>query len=200
MIDLDGDWWACIPKQAGERLRELARRVAISEISMADVYARQARRLYEAGDLHSEHMWAVRVPPRPMAPPEPAEIPDEHAVNRRAWADWQRAESVNHSRRVLLEALRTGLQISGLEGLDEWRAVDSAISTFETWRPWWSLDDEIRKIRQSLRVSHERVLAARRRQEQRAAVRPRPNPRCAELEPDDPYADVEVPGEATHAP
>lgn len=196
MIDLDGDWYESIPKQAGERLRELARRVAITEISMADVYARQACRLYEAGELHSEHMWAVRVPPRPLAPPEPAEIPDDVAVNRRAWRDWQQAESVNHTRRVFLEALRTGLQISGLEGLDEWRAVDSAISTFEGWRPWWSLDDEIRKIRQSLRLSHERVLAARRRQEQRAAVRSAPDPKPVELEPDDPYADVEVPGEA----
>lgn len=192
-LDLDGDWWACIPKQAGERLRELARRVAISEISMADVYARQARRLYEAGDLHQEHMWAVRVPLRPMAPAEPAEIPDDVAVNRRAWRDWQQAETVNHSRRVLLEALRMGLQIAGLEGLDEWNAVEAAISTFEAWRPWWSLDDELRKIRTSLRVSHERVIAARARAAQRVS-RPAPTPPL-EVDDADPYADVEVPGE-----
>lgn len=193
-LELDGDWYASIPKQAGERLRELARRVAITEISMADVYARQARRLYEAGDLHSEHMWAVRVPRRPMAPPEPAEIPDDVAVNRRAWSEWQQAETVNHSRRVLLEALRMGLQIAGLEGLDEWNAVEAAISTFEAWRPWWSLDDELRKIRTSLRVSHERVIAARGRAAQRV-VRPTVAPADDPDDAGDPYADVEVPGE-----
>lgn len=194
-LDLDGDWYASIPKQAGERLRELARRVAITEISMADVYARQARRLFESGDLQSEHMWAVRVPRRPMAPAEPAEIPDDVAVNRRAWSEWQQAETVNHSRRVLLEALRMGLQIVGLEGLDEWNAVEAAISTFEAWRPWWSLDDELRKIRTSLRVSHERVIAARGRATQRV-VRPTPAaPTPPQLDPNDPYADVEVPGE-----
>ena len=194
-LDLDGAWYEAIPKQAGERLRELARRVAINEISMADVYARQARRLYEAGDLHSEHMWAVRVPRRPMAPPEPAEIPDDVAVNRRAWSEWQQAETVNHTRRVLLEALRMGLQIAGLEGLDEWNAVEAAISTFEAWRPWWSLDDELRKIRTSLRVSHERVLAARARAAQRV-VRPAPvQAPPPEVDDADPYADVEVPGE-----
>lgn len=190
-LDLDGDWYASIPKQAGERLRELARRVAINEISMADVYARQARRLFEAGDLHSEHMWAVRVPFRPMAPPEPTEIPDEAAVNRRAWRDWQQAETVNHSRRVFLEALRMGLQIAGLEGLDEWNAVEAAISTFEAWRPWWSLDDELRKIRTSLRLSHERVIAARARAAQRVA---RPAVAPAD-DAGDPYADSEVPSE-----